>query len=124
MLEPLLKHCSDPGHGYCAVVRTTRATLTGGTLVAAGMMTMNITVYAFNVLAARLLVPQEFGALTALFGIMLVGTVASLGLQAVTARRLAIDPDDARRDHRRDGPGHRASSRPPSACSSPPPRSS
>ena len=54
---------------------------------------MNITVYAFNVLAARLLVPQEFGALTALFGIMLVGTVASLGLQAVTARRLAVAPD-------------------------------
>src|SRR5688500_14031553 len=57
------------------------------------MMTMNVTVYAFNVLAARLLVPREFGALTALFGIILVGTVAQLGLQAVTARRLAVAPD-------------------------------
>ena len=37
---------------------------------------MNVTVYAFNVLAARLLVPREFGALTALFGIILVGSVA------------------------------------------------
>lgn len=69
-----------------------QSTVAGGTLVAAGMMTMNVTVYAFNVAAARLLVPQEFGALTALFGIILVGTVASLGLQAVTARRLAVAP--------------------------------
>jgi len=66
--------------------------MTGGTLVAVGMMTMNITVYGFNVIAARALLPKEFGALTALFGILLVGSVASLGLQAVTARRLAIDP--------------------------------
>lgn len=67
--------------------------MTGGTLVAAGMMTMNITVYGFNIVAAHRLLPKEFGALTALFGILLVGSVASLGLQAVTARRLAVDPD-------------------------------
>ena len=73
-------------------MRSAQSTVAGGTIVAGGMMTMNVTVYAFNVLAARLLVPQEFGALTALFGIILVGTVASLGLQAVTARRLAVAP--------------------------------
>lgn len=78
-------------HGYCAVVRSARTTMTGGTLVAAGMMGMNIAVYGFNIVSARMLIPQEFGALTALFGIILVGTVASLGLQAVTARRLAVD---------------------------------
>ncbi len=39
-------------------MKSTQATVAGGTLVAAGMMTMNVTVYAFNVLAARLLVPQ------------------------------------------------------------------
>lgn len=66
--------------------------MTGGTLVAAGMMGMNLAVYGFNVVSARMLIPQEFGALTALFGIILVGNVASLGLQAVTARRLAVDP--------------------------------
>lgn len=66
--------------------------MTGGTLVAAGMMAMNVAVYGFNVIAARALLPKEFGALTALFGILLVGSVASLGLQAVTARRLAVDP--------------------------------
>ncbi|MGI9085977.1 MAG: polysaccharide biosynthesis protein [Aeromicrobium sp.] len=74
-------------------MKSAQTTVAGGTLVAAGMMTMNVTVYAFNVLAARLLVPREFGALTALFGIILVGSVASLGLQAVTARRLAVAPE-------------------------------
>lgn len=67
--------------------------MTGGTLVAAGMMGMNLTVYGFNVISARMLVPRDFGALTALFGILLVGMVSALGLQAVTARRLAVDPD-------------------------------
>ncbi len=76
-----------------SAVKSSQATVAGGTLVAAGMMTMNVTVYAFNVLAARLLVPREFGALTALFGIILVGTVVQLGLQAVTARRLAVAPE-------------------------------
>lgn len=69
--------------------------MTGGTLVAAGMMGMNIAVYGFNVVSARMLIPREFGALTALFGIILVGTVMALGLQAVTARRLAVAPDRA-----------------------------
>jgi O-antigen/teichoic acid export membrane protein len=69
--------------------------MTGGTLVAAGMMGMNLAVYVFNVIAARMLVPHDFGALTALFGIILVGGVSALGLQAVTARRLAVDPANA-----------------------------
>lgn len=56
------------------------------------MMGMNIAVYAFNIFAARSLVPREFGALTALLGIILVGSVASLGLQAATARRIAVEP--------------------------------
>nr|MCW2728428.1 polysaccharide biosynthesis protein [Aeromicrobium sp.] len=69
--------------------------LTGGTLVAAGMMGTNLAIYGFNVIAARLLLTHDFGALTALFGIILVGTVSALGLQAVTARRLAVDPGHA-----------------------------
>ncbi|MEO6606402.1 MAG: polysaccharide biosynthesis protein [Aeromicrobium sp.] len=69
-----------------------RQAMTGGTLVAAGMMGMNVAVYGFNIVAAHALAPHELGALTALFGIILVGNVSSLGLQAVTARRLAVDP--------------------------------
>lgn len=68
-------------------------TLTGGSLVAVGMMGMNVAVYGFNIVAARILVTRELGALTALFGLLLVGTVAAFGLQATTARRLAVEPD-------------------------------
>ena len=65
---------------------------TGGGTVAVGMMGMNIAAYGLTLVAARSLIPREFGALTALLGILLVGNVASLGLQATTARRLAVDP--------------------------------
>lgn len=59
------------------------------------MVTMNATIYVFNVVAARVLAPHEFGALTALFGLILVGNVAALALQATTARRIAVDPGHA-----------------------------
>lgn len=70
-----------------------RTSVTSGTLVAAGMMGMNVAVYGFNIIAARVLVPHELGALTALFGLLLVGTVAAFGLQATTARRLSVAPE-------------------------------
>lgn len=70
-----------------------QARISGGATVAVGMMTMNIAIYVFNIVAARALAPKEFGALTALFGILLVGNVASLGLQATTARRIAVEPN-------------------------------
>lgn len=73
-----------------------QARLSGGTLVAAGMVTMNVAAYAFNIVAARSLAPNEFGALTALLGIILVGNVASLGLQATTARRISVAPERAK----------------------------
>lgn len=67
----------------------------GGSLVALGMVVMNAAAYLFTVAAARILAPQEFGAVTALLGIILVGNVAALGLQATTARRLALLRDRA-----------------------------
>ena len=72
-----------------------QARLSGGTLVAVGMVVMNVAAYAFTLVAARSLIPREFGALTALLGIILVGNVAALGLQATTARRIAVAPDQA-----------------------------
>ncbi|REK70344.1 polysaccharide biosynthesis protein [Aeromicrobium endophyticum] len=55
---------------------------------------MNIAVYGFNIVAARILDTRDLGALTALFGILLVGTVAAFGLQATTARRIATSPQE------------------------------
>jgi O-antigen/teichoic acid export membrane protein len=65
----------------------------GGTWVAGGMVVLNVAAYGFTVAAARLLVPHEFGAVTALLGVLLLGNVAALGLQATTARRIAVGPE-------------------------------
>lgn len=56
------------------------------------MFAMNVLTYAFTLVAARLLAPDDFGALTALLGIFLVAGVASLGIQSSAARRIATDP--------------------------------
>ncbi|HWV25592.1 MAG TPA: polysaccharide biosynthesis protein [Aeromicrobium sp.] len=72
---------------------TPRAPLTGGALIAGAMMISNVAVYGFSVAAARMLLPAELGAVTALLGLLLMGSVLSLGLQAATARRIAVDPD-------------------------------
>lgn len=54
---------------------------------------MNAAAYLFSLAAARLLIPAEFGAVTALLSILQMGIVASLGLQATAARRIAVAPD-------------------------------
>lgn len=54
---------------------------------------MNVAAYAFSLIAARLLVPEDFGAVTALLSILQMGVVASLGLQAASARRIAVAPE-------------------------------
>lgn len=63
----------------------------GGALLAAGMAVANVFGYALNLVASRMLGPDEFGAFAALMGILLVSFVGSLALQSVTARRLATD---------------------------------
>ncbi|MCW2839614.1 MAG: polysaccharide biosynthesis protein [Aeromicrobium sp.] len=56
---------------------------------------MNAAMYGFTVVANRRLVPADFGAVTALLGVLLIGTVVALAVQAVTARRLAVAaPED------------------------------
>ncbi len=67
----------------------------GATLVAIGMAVMNAAAYLFTLFSVHALAPAEFGALTALLGLVLIGNVASLGLQASGARRIATH-----------GPGH------------------
>jgi O-antigen/teichoic acid export membrane protein len=66
-----------------------RVRLAGAGLVAAAITAMNVATYGFTLIAARLLAPEHFGELTALMGVLLVGNVVALGLQATTARRLA-----------------------------------
>jgi O-antigen/teichoic acid export membrane protein len=65
------------------------AFLRSATVVAVGMAIMNVAAYGFTLVAVRALVPEQFGAVTALLGLLLIGNVISLGLQASGARRIA-----------------------------------
>ncbi len=69
------------------------AVLNGG-VIAGAMGIMNVTTYAFTILAARLLGPAEYGSLAAVMGVLLVVNVLSLGLQATGARRVSANPAD------------------------------
>jgi O-antigen/teichoic acid export membrane protein len=53
------------------------------------MAIMNVAAYGFTLIAVHALIPEQFGAVTALLGLLLIGNVASLGLQASGARRIA-----------------------------------
>ena len=63
--------------------------LRGAGSVAVAMAVMNAAAYGFTLIAVHNLVPEQFGALTALLGLILIGNVVSLGLQATGARRVA-----------------------------------
>jgi O-antigen/teichoic acid export membrane protein len=65
------------------------AFLRSATVVAVGMAVMNFAAYGFTLVAVHRLVPAELGAVTALLALLLIGNVASLGLQASGARRIA-----------------------------------
>jgi O-antigen/teichoic acid export membrane protein len=64
-----------------------------GMVIAVSMGVMNVAVYGFTIVAARLLGPRDYGAFAALMGLLLVIMVASLALQATAARRIAATPD-------------------------------
>ena len=58
------------------------------------MGVMNVATYAFQMVAARALGPQDYGAFAALMNLMMIVSVMSLGLQATAARRISSEPDD------------------------------
>lgn len=66
-----------------------RPLLRGTAAVAAAMAAGNVLGYALNLVAARSLGPREYGALASMLALVLIGYVASLGVQTVTARRVA-----------------------------------
>jgi O-antigen/teichoic acid export membrane protein len=76
-------------------------------LVAAALGIAQVAAYAVSVVAARALGPDGFGILAALLGILLIGSVLAMGIQAVAARRLVhVDVgarDGAARSMLRDG---------------------
>ena len=61
----------------------------GATAVAVALAAANLLGYSFNLLASRRLGPDGYGAVAALLGLVLIGNVIALALQAVAARRAA-----------------------------------
>jgi O-antigen/teichoic acid export membrane protein len=62
--------------------------------IAVAMAVMNIGTYAFQMVSARLLGPEQYGAIASLMALLMVLSVVQLGLQATAARRIVNDPDD------------------------------
>lgn len=67
--------------------------LRGGSFIALAMAVMSISTYAFQMIAARLVGPSDFGAVGAMMNTLLVVSVLQLGLQATAARRISSAPD-------------------------------
>jgi O-antigen/teichoic acid export membrane protein len=63
--------------------------LGSATVVAVGMAIMNVGAYGFTLFAVHKLAPEQFSAVIALLGLLLIGNVVPLGLQASGARRIA-----------------------------------
>jgi O-antigen/teichoic acid export membrane protein len=77
-----------------------RRLLDGGGVIAIAIMVMNVATYAFQMVAARLMGPSQYGAFASLLALLLVVAVLQLGLQAAAARRIAASPDDVGRVER------------------------
>ncbi len=65
----------------------------GTGLIALSVGLMNVTTYAFTMVAARILGPAAYGAMAGLMATVLVIGVIQLGVQATAARRVAADPE-------------------------------
>jgi len=68
--------------------------LDGGGIIAIAIVLINIATYGFQMVAARLMGPNQYGSLASLLAVALVVTVLQLGLQATAARRIATEPKD------------------------------
>jgi len=63
-----------------------------GLYLAVGMGITNVATYLFQVLAARILGPSEYGGVAGLTALLMVIAVLQLGLQATAARRISTAP--------------------------------
>lgn len=78
-----------------ATTARARRSLASHTLIVALALAVGqAAAYAVSVVAARILGPDQFGIVAALLGILLIGSVLAMGLQAVAARRLVHVPPE------------------------------
>lgn len=62
--------------------------------IALAMAVMNVGTYAFQMVAARMLGPSQYGAVASMMALLMVLSVVQLGLQATAARRISAEPED------------------------------
>lgn len=67
--------------------------LRGSAALAVAVVVMNVATYGFQMVAARLLGPAEYGAVASLMALYLVVGVVQLGLQTTAARRISESPE-------------------------------
>ncbi|MFT4011508.1 MAG: lipopolysaccharide biosynthesis protein [Nocardioidaceae bacterium] len=77
-----------------------RTLLSGSGVIAVAIVLMSVATYAFQMVAARLLGPEQYGGTASLLATLLVVSVLQLGLQATAARRIAAEPADVGRVER------------------------
>lgn len=77
-----------------------RRLLDNGGIIAVAIVVMNVATYAYQMVAARLMGPSQYGGFASLLALMLVVAVLQLGLQATAARRIAASPADVGRIER------------------------
>ncbi|WP_194289004.1 MULTISPECIES: lipopolysaccharide biosynthesis protein [unclassified Nocardioides] len=70
-----------------------RGLLRGTAGIAVAIVVMNVSTYAFQMVAARLLGPDQYGGVASLMAVLLVVAVLQLGLQATAARRISATPE-------------------------------
>ncbi len=70
----------------------------GVVVVGAGLAVPQVLAYIASVVAARLLIPADFGAFGAMQGITQIGTPIGLGIQALAARRLVKNSQNKHHD--------------------------
>ncbi|MBP6997360.1 MAG: oligosaccharide flippase family protein [Phycicoccus sp.] len=69
-----------------------RRAASAGLLVAGSFVILNGLSFVFSVLAARALGPAQYGVLASMMNLLLIVNVVAMGLQAVAARRIAVEP--------------------------------
>ncbi len=73
-----------------------RRLLGAAAIVSVGIVLGQVSTYLLNLVAARRLGPASFGELASLLGIIAIGNVVALALQATAARRIVTAPVAAR----------------------------
>ena len=73
-----------------------RRLLSGSLFVAVGLAAAQVLAYLLNLIAARLLGPQSYGAFAALMSVMLIASTVALGLQAASSKRVVATEQSVR----------------------------